>query len=99
MTMAEPRAGAVTCSAESDLDSSQHSTTMLHRLSLSDRIRLHPILTYFGLAYAISWAGALAIAAPRLMRGESIHTMDVGVMFLFMLLGPSATGVILTRIV
>jgi len=65
------------------------TTTVLER---------HPIAAYFAITFAISWAGALAVAAPGLIRGAGISNTTGMVMFPAMLLGPFASGILMSRV-
>src|SRR5215469_828883 len=61
--------------------------------------RRHPALIYFLLTFGISWAGALVVASPALVRGHQPSHLMGRLPFPAMLLGPIISGIVLTVIV
>jgi membrane protease YdiL (CAAX protease family) len=63
-------------------------------------IKRHPALTYYVLAFAISWGSLLMVAAPGGIPGPSAH---VSTLFPFAILGllggPSIAGIVMTGLV
>jgi len=79
--------------------SSMSGTDMLKEGRFRALVTHHPVTLYFVVTFAISWTGALAVAAPALMQGNTLPKMVGLKMFPIMLLGPCLTGVGLARIV
>ncbi len=65
----------------------------LIRGSFSQR---HPVAVYFLATGAVSWAGALAVAAPALVRRQPVSPMAGVLMFPAMLAGPLLASILLT---
>ena len=62
-------------------------------------IRRYPASAFFAITFIVSWAAALGVAWPWIRRGQSLPNLAGILMFPAMLLGPSVTGVLMTRVV
>ena len=62
-------------------------------------IKRYRVAAYFILAFAISWGGSLAVLGPEFFQGRAYQKADWPLTLLAMLLGPSMSGLILTRVV
>jgi membrane protease YdiL (CAAX protease family) len=58
-----------------------------------------PLVTYFVLAFAITWLSILAFVASRSFRFDTFSPGDGLLLFGFMCLGPSTAGVVMTAVV
>ena len=63
----------------------------------SSFLRTHPALTYSLLTFAISWTAAFLVAAPKLLQVAPLPKLTGILMFPAMLLGPSFSGIFLSR--
>jgi hypothetical protein len=63
-------------------------------------IKKHSVLTYFALAFAISWGGILlVVGGPGAIPAPSEQsTKLLPIAILVMVLGPSVAGLLLTRL-
>lgn len=59
----------------------------------------HSVGCYFAMTFALSWLGALAVVAPKLVQGQSVPKFAGLMMFPVMMLGPSVAGIAMTKIV
>jgi membrane protease YdiL (CAAX protease family) len=57
-----------------------------------------PVTSYLVFTFVISWSAAFAIVAPKLLHAEPISKFSRILMFPAMLLGPVASGVLMTRL-
>jgi uncharacterized protein len=61
-------------------------------------LKRHPLVSYFVLAYGITWGGILLFLASRGFQLNTITAQDVPLIFLPMILGPSASSLIMTAL-
>lgn len=80
------------------MSASRQSALSQRNSTLVDRLRSHPVFSYFCLTFSISWTGAFLLVAPRIFRGESIPKFTGLMMFPVMLLGPLVAGLAMTAV-
>jgi hypothetical protein len=63
-------------------------------------VQRHPLVTYFGMAYGITWGAILTFLASKGFQFTSLQVQDASILFVIvfvaMLLGPSISGLVLT---
>jgi membrane protease YdiL (CAAX protease family) len=59
----------------------------------------HPVVTYFGLVYLISYGGFFVVVGPKLLRGEAMQSTDAFLLFPVIVIGVCLVGIALTGIV
>jgi uncharacterized protein len=62
-------------------------------------IQRHPVATYFGLAFLLSYGGFLVVVGPKLLRGEAMQSTDAFLLFPVIVVGVCLVGITLTSIV
>ena len=67
-------------------------------MTLLPWLRRHPLFGYFALAYGISWGGILILFIAGGLDLAALQPLDMGLMFVLMLLGPSTSGLALTAL-
>ncbi len=61
-------------------------------------LRRHPVCSFFFLAFGISWGGILLVMSATGFNLVELRPLDTGLIFVFMLLGPSTSGLALTAL-
>jgi membrane protease YdiL (CAAX protease family) len=67
-----------------------------HHITLESWLRRHKLLAYFALAYSISWGGILIVLIATGFDLSALMPFETSLLFVFMLLGPSTSGLTLT---
>jgi membrane protease YdiL (CAAX protease family) len=68
-------------------------------LNLGNVAKRHPLAVYFVATFSVSWTLAFLVVAQYLIRAQQIPYFSGIIMFPAMLVGPFATGIIMTSIV
>jgi len=66
--------------------------------TLAPWLRRHPLLGYYIVVFCISWGGILIVAGARGFDLVHLRTVDTGIIFVAMLLGPSISGLAMTAL-
>lgn len=67
-------------------------------MNLKSFVRHHQLISYFVLAYGITWSGIFILLVAKGFDFTTIHTQETIFIFLMMFLGPSMSSFILTAV-
>lgn len=71
-------------------------------MNIKSFVERHPLVSYFGMAYGITWGAVLVFLASRGFQFTSLQVQDTSIFFVIvfvaMLLGPSTSGLVLTAV-
>jgi hypothetical protein len=65
-------------------------------MRLASWLLRYPVSSHFALACGISWSGILIAMSATDIKLLALRPLDAGLLFAFMLLGPSNSGLALT---
>jgi membrane protease YdiL (CAAX protease family) len=68
-------------------------------MGIASFVRRHPVSTYFGLAYVVSYGVGAVVEGPALLRGETPPKLDGLLLFPILIVGVALAGVGLTALV
>jgi CAAX protease family protein len=67
-------------------------------MNIKKLIQRHPVVTYFGLVYLISYGGFCVLVGPKLLAGKAMQSTDAFVLFPVIVVGVCLVGIALTSI-
>lgn len=67
-------------------------------MSILAALRRHPLVSYFVLAYGITWGGIILVGGAARFQGLALPASQFPLVMLAMLLGPSTAGLAMTAI-
>jgi uncharacterized protein len=69
-----------------------------YRMRLASWLRRHPLFGYITLAFGIPWSGIGVVLVAKGFNLAALRPWETGSIFMLMLLGPSAGGLMLTAV-
>jgi membrane protease YdiL (CAAX protease family) len=67
-------------------------------MSLAKMLRQYPLVSYFTLAYGITWLGIMIAGGSARFQGQAVPAGQFPLVMLMMLLGPSTAGLLMTAV-
>jgi uncharacterized protein len=67
-------------------------------MHIKQSIQHHPLVTYFGPAYLLSYGGFVVLVGPKLLQGQPMQSTDTFILFPVIVVGVCLAGIALTGI-